>query len=119
MAETTEEKGEMRGFHTRISECGLRKWHRGEDWVGSDGSKKERETKDNSFLKFIFEFNLYCFKHNSNVCKEPRLMVILSIYIVHMHPSQLFLFHVKVISCARITSKTCVSDLGDIRHQNI
>lgn len=68
--------------------------------MGSDGSK--RETKD-----------------NSEVCKESRLTVILSIYIVHMHPSQLFLFCVKVISCTKKPSKKCFSDSGDIRHQII
>lgn len=70
--------------------------------VKSDTSKRKRGTKDD-------------FK----VCKKPRLVVILSIYIVHIHPSQLFLFCVKVISCTRKPTKKCLSDSGTIRHQNI
>lgn len=52
--------------------------------VRSDGSKRKRETRD-----------------DSEVCKGPKLIVILPIYRLHMHPSQLFLFCVKVISCTR------------------
>lgn len=59
---------------------------------GSDGSKSKKETKD-----------------DSEVSKGPRLTFTLSIYIFHMHPSQLFLFCVKVISYTRKTFKKKVS----------
>lgn len=70
--------------------------------MGNDGSKRKRETKD-----------------DSEVCERPRLTVILSVCIIHMHPSQLVLFCVKLISRSRKLSKKCLSDSGDIRHQNI
>lgn len=69
---------------TWINKHVLRNWHRTRGSGNSDTSKRKRETKD-----------------DSEVSKGPRLMVIMSIYIFHMHPSQLFLFCVKVIPCTR------------------
>lgn len=77
-----------RDFINKIYKRVLRNWHQGRGTGSSDRSKRKRDTKD-----------------NAEICKEPRLIVILTIYIAHMHPSQLPLFCVKIISCTRKPKK--------------